>query len=92
MPRADQPVRPFFFGIFLLLSFDGFDIETTFSSAATCFNNVGPALGAAGPMSNYAEFSNFSKVLLSFAMLLGRLEIWPIIMTLAPSTWKGWRA
>ena len=82
----------FFFGIFLLLRFDGFDIETTFSSVATCFNNVGPALGAAGPMSNFAEFSNFSKVLLSFAMLLGRLEIWPIIMTLAPSTWKGWRA
>lgn len=82
----------FFFGIFLLLSFNGFDIETTFSSAATCFNNVGPAFGAAGPMSSFAGFSDFSKVLLSFAMLLGRLEIWPIIMTLAPATWKGWRA
>ena len=82
----------FFFGIFLLLSFDGFDIETTFSATVTCFNNVGPALGAAGPMSSFADFSDFSTVLLSFAMLLGRLEIWPIIMTFAPSTWKGWRA
>ncbi len=77
----------FFFLTILLLSFDSFDIETTVTAAASCFNNVGPALGHAGPMSSYAEFSDFSKILLSFAMLFGRLEIYPIILTLSPSTW-----
>ena len=81
-----------FFAAFLLISVDGFDLETTFSSVAACFNNVGPAFGAAGPLSNYAGYSDFSTVVLSFAMLLGRLEIWPIIMALAPSAWRGWRA
>ncbi len=77
----------FFFFTTLLLSFDGFDIETTVSAATSCFNNIGPAFGAAGPMSSFAEFSGFSKILLSFAMLFGRLEIYPIILTLSPSTW-----
>lgn len=75
------------FIIFLLLAVNGFDIETTFSAAVTCFNNVGPGLGLAGPASNFAGFSVFSKWLLSFAMLLGRLEIWPILLTIYPATW-----
>ncbi len=79
----------FFFGIFLLLSIDGFDIETNFSAVAACFNNIGPGLSMVGPLSNFSSFSDFSKILLSFAMLLGRLEIWPILLTLCPGVWTG---
>ena len=78
-----------FFGIFLLLSIDGFDFETNFSAVAACFNNIGPGLSLVGPLSNFSAFSDFSKLLLSFAMLLGRLEIWPILLTLCPGVWTG---
>ena len=71
----------------LMISVDGFDIETNITAVSACFNNIGPALGAAGPASNYADFSAFSKLVLSVAMLLGRLEIYPIILTLSPATW-----
>ncbi len=80
-----------FFVIFFLISFDGFDIETNFSATAACFNNIGPGLGLVGPLSSYADYSYFSKILLSLAMLLGRLELWPILLALIPGTWKGWR-
>ncbi len=73
--------------VFLLLSIEPFDFETNFSAAVSCFNNVGPAFGAAGPMSSYAAYSPLSKLALSFAMLLGRLEIFPLIIALSPSTW-----
>ncbi|MBQ8207786.1 MAG: TrkH family potassium uptake protein [Clostridia bacterium] len=76
-----------FFAVFLLLCFEPFDMETNFTAAASCFNNVGPGLGGVGPMSSYAAYSPFSKLLLSFAMLLGRLEIFPLIIALSPSTW-----
>ena len=71
-----------------LLGFDKFDLESNISAVASCFNNIGPALGTAGPASSYAMFSPFSKILLSLAMLLGRLEILPIILTFSPTTWK----
>ena len=77
----------FFCVVVFLLGFDGFDLETNISGAASCFNNIGPAFGAAGPASSYADFSSFSKVLLSITMLLGRLEIFPLILTFSPSTW-----
>lgn len=76
--------------ILLLLSvFDGdkFDFLTDFTAAASCFNNVGPGLGAVGPLSSYGAYSGISKLMLSFAMLLGRLEIYPILIFFAPSTW-----
>ena len=73
--------------ITLLLSFNNFDFETTVSSVAACFNNVGPAFGLAGPISSYADFNGFSKLVLSFAMLMGRLEIYPLLLALSPSTW-----
>lgn len=73
--------------ITVLISFNNFDFETTISSVTACFNNVGPAFGIAGPVSNYSEFSGFSKLVLSFAMLMGRLEIYPLLLALAPSTW-----
>lgn len=77
-----------FIGIFLLISFDGFDIVTNFSASAACFNNIGPGLNAVGPAANYAGYSVFSKIILSFAMLLGRLEIYPILFVMSRSAWS----
>ena len=74
--------------VFLLLSFDKFDIETNISAAISCFNNIGPGLGAVGPASNFSEFSDFSKIVLSTAMLFGRLEIFPMLMLFMPSFWN----
>ncbi len=71
----------------LIIGFNGFDIETTVSAVSACFNNIGPAFGIAGPVGSYADFSVFSKIVLSMAMLFGRLEIYPIILTLSASTW-----
>lgn len=77
-----------FVSIFLILCFEkNFDIETNFSAAASCFNNIGPGLGSVGPVLNFADYSAVSKIVLSVAMLLGRLELFPLIITLAPSTW-----
>ena len=73
--------------VFLLLSFDKFDIETNISAAISCFNNIGPGLGAVGPASNFSEFSDFSKIVLSAAMLFGRLEIFPMLLCFSPGTW-----
>ena len=77
--------------VFLLISFETFSVgsnfETNFSAAISCFNNIGPGFGAVGPMLNYADYSSFSKVVLSVAMLLGRLEIFPLIIAFSPSTW-----
>ena len=75
-------------GIFLLLSFEPFSIETNLSATFACFNNIGPGLDAVGPAMNYSEYSALSKILLSFSMLLGRLEIYPIILGLNPLLWK----
>ena len=74
--------------VFLLLSINGFDLETNFTAAVSCFNNVGPGLGMVGPCGSYAEYSAFSKLVLSLAMLMGRLEIWPILLTFYPATWR----
>ena len=72
----------------LLLALDGLDFITTFSAAASCFNNIGPGLGLAGPMSNYGCFSAFGKLLLSFAMLFGRLELYPMLLLFIPGAWR----
>ncbi len=74
--------------IFLIISLDAFDVETNISATMACFNNIGPAFGAAGPMSSYAAFTDLSKIVLSIAMLLGRLEIFPLLIAAIPSTWK----
>ncbi len=73
--------------IFLLLSFDKFDIETNISATVACFNNIGPGLGAVGPVGNYFEYTDFSKIVLCAAMLLGRLEIFPLLLCFSPATW-----
>jgi len=77
-----------FFILFLLISFEPFDMETNFSAVAACFNNIGPGFGAVGPTRNFAEYSIFSKWVLSFAMLLGRLEIFPLLLAFSPSSWR----
>ena len=77
-----------FFILFLLVSFEPFSMETNFSAVAACFNNVGPGLAGVGPTRNFAEYSIFSKWVLSFAMLLGRLEIFPLLLAFSPSSWR----
>lgn len=78
-----------FVAIFLAICFEPFDFETNISAVAACFNNVGPAFGAAGPMSNYSGYSDFATIVLSFGMLLGRLEIYPMLLLFSPSVWKS---
>jgi trk system potassium uptake protein TrkH len=74
-----------FFGVSL---FDSFDFQTSITAVVTCFNNTGPGFGELiGPMGNYSCFSSASKIILSIGMLLGRLEIYPVIIALMPSTW-----
>ncbi len=75
----------------LLLSLEGFDMTTTVTSVITCINNVGPGLEAVGPMGNFSAYSPWAKLLLSFDMLAGRLEIFPMLLLFAPSIWKGRR-
>lgn len=72
----------------LLVSIDNFDFTTTITSVITCINNVGPGLGGVGPVENFADLSSFSKLVLSADMLIGRLEIFPIMILFIPSTWK----
>ena len=76
------------FGAALLLSLENCDFTTTVTAVITCFANVGPGLGAVGPAGNFAFFSGGGKLLLIFCMLLGRLELFPIIILLAPTTWR----
>ena len=72
----------------LLISIDNFDFTTTITAVVTCINNVGPGFAAVGPTENFADFSNFSKIILSANMLIGRLEIFPIMILFMSSTWK----
>lgn len=72
----------------LLLALDGFDITTTVTAVIACLNNIGPGLGDVGSAGNYAAFSNFSKLLLAFNMLAGRLELFPMLILFSPSTWR----
>lgn len=73
--------------VFLILSFEPFSMETNLSATISCFNNVGPGLAGVGPVCSYADYSAFSKGILSFVMLFGRLEIYPLLLILFPSTW-----
>ena len=72
----------------LLISLDGFDLVTTFTSVLTCINNVGPGLEVVGPMGNFAGFSAPAKLLLSFDMLAGRLELYPMLALFSPRLWQ----
>ena len=73
----------------LLVSLDGADIATCFTAALSCLSNIGPGMTRAiGPAGSFAFFSDRTKLLLTLAMLLGRLELYPILVLLSPRTWK----
>ena len=72
----------------LLLSLDGFDLVTNLSATLACINNIGPGLSVVGPTGNFSGFSYFSKLLLSFNMLAGRLEFMPLLILFSPRVWK----
>ena len=74
---------------YLIISLDGFSIGTNLSAVLACFNNIGPGMEAVGPMMNFSGYSNLSTLTLSIAMLAGRLEIFPILVLLSRSAWKG---
>ena len=76
-------------GSWLLLSLAGFDELTTFTAVVTCINNVGPGLNMVGPTGNFSFFAPWAKLLLSFDMLAGRLELFPMLLLFAPSIWRG---
>jgi trk system potassium uptake protein TrkH len=72
----------------LLVSLNNYDFTTTFSSVITCINNVGPGLSFVGPVENFSHLSVLSKIVLSADMLIGRLEVLPMMILFIPSTWK----
>ena len=76
-------------GSFLLISIDGFSVETNVSAVVSCFNNIGPGLDLVGPVGNYSEFGILSKLILIIDMLAGRLEIFPILALLSVSFKKS---
>ena len=71
-----------------LVSFEDKDLITTFTSVAATLNNIGPGLGLVGPAQNFNIMSNLSKVVLTFDMLIGRLELFPMIILFHPVLWK----
>ena len=73
---------------FLLISVDGFSTTTNITAVVSCFNNMGPGLEGIGPTLNYSGYSAFSKIVLIFDMLAGRLEIFPILVLFSRSAWK----
>ena len=97
--RVDEPslsgISLFFFAYILLLmigmlvvSWDNVGFDAAFGASLTCISNVGPAFGILGPTANFSILSNFSKLMLSALMLLGRLEIMPLLLLLFPTLWK----
>ena len=72
----------------ILISLDGFSVTTNITAVFACFNNIGPGLEAVGPTCNFSGFSIFSKLVLILDMLAGRLEIFPILVLFARSTWR----
>lgn len=77
-----------FAGSLLVVSLDNFDFQSTFTAIAATINNIGPGIGAVGPMANYADFSMLSKLVMCFDMLAGRLELFPILLLFSVRTWK----
>lgn len=97
-PLPEQTVRTtqcyfvvYIFLIFaasLIVGVDNFSFETTLTAVISCVSNIGPGLEAVGPMGNYSAFSNLSKLVLSFCMILGRLEMFPILVLFSRNAWK----
>lgn len=72
----------------ILVSIDGFGLETNFSAVMATLNNIGPGFGMVGPTGNFSGFSAFSKAVLMFDMLAGRLELFPILVLFHPGIWQ----
>ena len=72
----------------LIISIENFDFTTNFTTVATTINNVGPGFSLVGPMENFSIFSRFSLIVLIFDMLIGRLEIFPLLALVSVYTWK----
>jgi trk system potassium uptake protein TrkH len=73
----------------LLISLDGFDMNTNFTAVAATLNNIGPGLDGVGPTSSFAAYSDLSKIVLSLTMIAGRLELIPLVMLFLPDVWIG---
>jgi trk system potassium uptake protein TrkH len=73
----------------IIISMDNFNFETNFTAVAATLNNIGPGFGEVGPTGNFSIFSPISKIVLTIDMLIGRLEIFPILLLFMPSTWKN---
>ncbi len=72
----------------VVISSMGYEIDTSFGTAAACLGNIGPGMGRVGPVENYAHFPDTGKWFLSFLMLLGRLELFTVLVLFAPSFWR----
>ena len=72
----------------LIVGIDNFSFGTTLTAVISCVGNIGPGLEAVGPMGNFAGFSDLSKLVLSFCMILGRLEMFPILVLFSRNAWK----
>lgn len=72
----------------LIISIDNLDLETNFTAVASALGNIGPGLSLVGPTKNFDLYSNFSKFVLMFDMLAGRLELFPLLVLLSPATWR----
>ncbi len=72
----------------LLISIEGYDFTTNFTSVLATLNNMGPGLNAVGPTCNFAFFSDFSKLVFIFDMLAGRLELFPMLLLITPRSWR----
>lgn len=75
-------------GSVLLISIDNFDMTTNFTAVLATLNNIGPGLNAVGPTGNFGGYSVFSKFVLMFDMLAGRLELFPVLALFAPGMWR----
>ncbi len=75
-------------GAALVVSLDNFDFVTNLTAVISCISNIGPGLALVGPTGNFGSFSVLSKLVLSMCMLVGRLEIFPILVLLMPGTWR----
>ena len=96
--RVVSTVQSFFVLFMLLLfactfivSIDGYDFLTNFTASLACISNIGPGLSLVGPAGNYSIFSDISKIALTFTMLAGRLELYPVFILFSPSVWKSIR-
>ena len=72
----------------LILALDNLDLVTNFTAVAATLNNIGPGLGLVGPASNFSVFSPLSTLVLTFDMLAGRLELFPLLFLFMKDTWR----